>query len=447
MLNIKHCAITIIVCLSFNFSKANYIEILRDAETEIFLKNFTKRILKSSEPALGLVNNTNFLIVNDKSINAFVTPINKVIFIHSGLILASKNSDTLFGVIAHETGHLNNYHYVRSLNLEKEQNQLTKILISLGTIMINPMLGLGGLTVTIADSQEKMIKYSQQNEEEADRHALKVMKENNISLKGHANLMSYFDKLSKETGISEKVLEYLSSHPLPKKRLEKLQRFEIENQCVVCEQRNLELEDQFNRIRYKLSGYLNQTTTLNDPMDIRLENKRKFYELIFAAYNSLSQKKYQEALKYSNMLINQEPNNSYFYELRAEIHKFIDRKKAINDIKYAIKLNPKECLFRVNLGNLAFLNKETDLLKKIKESLKICQINDQITNYNSILHQIATLEKDEISILYYQGLIFIKQNHKKEALKKLEQALTLAKEQKSNMVYNIEDILFELKKK
>ncbi len=447
MLNIRHCAITIIIFLSFNFSKANYIEILRDAETESFLKNFTKRILESSEPALGLVNNTNFLIVNDKSINAFVTPINKVIFIHSGLLVASENSDTLFGVMAHETGHLNNYHYIRSLNLEKEQHKLTKVLISLGTAIINPLLAAGSFVSIMVDAQDKMIKYSQQNEEEADRHALKIMKENNINLKGHANLMLYFDKLREESGVNEKVLEYLSSHPLPKKRLQKLQRFGMENQCKVCEQRNLDLEDQFNRIRYKLSGYLNQTTKLNDILDIRLENKRKFYELIFSAYSGLSQKKYQEALKDSNMLINQEPQNPYFYELRSEIHKFIKHDKAINDIKYAIKLNPKECLFKINLGNLVLLNKDTKLLKEIKESLKICQITDQITDYNSILHQIASLEKDEISILYYQGLILIKQNHKKDALKKLEQAFALAKEQKSNMMYNIEDILFELKKK
>lgn len=424
-------------------------EIIRDAETETFLKEFSKRILEHSDPKLGLVNKTDFLIINNNSVNAFVTGLDRLVFVNSGLITASQNSDAIFGVIAHETGHLHHYHIVKFQNILNEQNRLLSTLIALGIGVFNPAIGFSALTTTIINANNNIIRYSQQNEEEADRFALEVMEKTNMRLEGHAKLMSYFNDLLSEHGVNEKnekFIEYIMTHPLPRNRLAKLQRFSKENMLTI-QPRNLALEDSFNRVRYKLSGYLKESTKLDEMLDLRLENKRAFYELIYDANHLFASRQYPEALKQTNLLIQQEPRNPYFYELRGQIYKFIDIKLATQDIETAIKLRPKECLFQLTYADLIIFKKDTSRFECLKKNIEICQINDRLTDYNSILLKIAQLQKNDIETLYYQAISLFGQKKKKSAIKKLEHAKNLAKTQNNeNMLFKIEDLMLLLNK-
>ena len=84
--------------------------LIRDAEIEEMLSDFSAPIIK----AAGLnPEHVDIFIVNDSSLNAFVTR-GQNMFFHTGLINESETPNQLKGVIAHEVGHIAGGHIVRS---------------------------------------------------------------------------------------------------------------------------------------------------------------------------------------------------------------------------------------------------------------------------------------------------------------------------------------------
>ena len=83
--------------------------IIRDAEIEQLLREYTQPILK----AAGLAQqNVHVVIINDRSFNAFVAD-GRRIFINSGALMQAKTPNEVIGVLAHETGHIAGGHLAR----------------------------------------------------------------------------------------------------------------------------------------------------------------------------------------------------------------------------------------------------------------------------------------------------------------------------------------------
>src|SRR5688572_21406558 len=83
--------------------------ILRDAETELLLKDMSKPLIE----AAGLSpRNVEIVLIHDKSINAFVAG-GQIVYVHSGLFTAAANANEVQGVIAHELGHITGGHVLR----------------------------------------------------------------------------------------------------------------------------------------------------------------------------------------------------------------------------------------------------------------------------------------------------------------------------------------------
>ncbi len=83
--------------------------IIRDAETEELLREYTRPILK----AAGLQNQKiEVVIINDKQFNAFVAD-GRRIFVNLGALTDSKTPNQIIGVLAHETGHIAGGHLAR----------------------------------------------------------------------------------------------------------------------------------------------------------------------------------------------------------------------------------------------------------------------------------------------------------------------------------------------
>ena len=72
--------------------------ILRDAETEAFFDEISAPLIE----AAGLdPKNVDIILINDKSVNAFVAG-GQAVYLHSGLIDAATSANEVQGVIAHE---------------------------------------------------------------------------------------------------------------------------------------------------------------------------------------------------------------------------------------------------------------------------------------------------------------------------------------------------------
>ena len=83
--------------------------VIRDAETEQLLREYTQPILRSA----GLAQqNVQVVIINDRSFNAFVAD-GRRIFVNAGALMDSETPNQIIGVLAHETGHIAGGHLAR----------------------------------------------------------------------------------------------------------------------------------------------------------------------------------------------------------------------------------------------------------------------------------------------------------------------------------------------
>ncbi|MBI5967658.1 MAG: M48 family metalloprotease, partial [Deltaproteobacteria bacterium] len=185
--------------------------IVQEPYVNIYVTRIGKRILQSIEPQPF---EYQFYILNTPDINAFAVPGGKV-FLNSGLILLVENEDELAGVMAHEIGH------VIARHIAKRSEKATKIsLAALGAILAGIFLGgqaAGAIaTTTVAASETAFLKYSREDEEEADYLGLKFMEQAGYDRRG---MITMLKKLRRMQGpAAGDPPPYLLTHPAIEER-------------------------------------------------------------------------------------------------------------------------------------------------------------------------------------------------------------------------------------
>ncbi len=353
------------------------ISTIRDAEIETLLREYTDPILV----AAGLdPNSVNIYIVNDPTLNAFVAG-GQNIFFHTGLIVAADTPNELIGVAAHETGHMSGGHLARMSD-------------GLGAAKMPLYLGLGlGLIALAAGSPEagmaliaggqhiatmEMLAYTRVQESAADQAAVGFLTKTGQSANG---LIGFFNKFRYQETMSEaRRYPYWRTHPLSADRIAALRQRVGETPYADVKD-SKESAYRFRMAKAKLYGFL-------DNPDVALRR--------FPQSNKSRPAKYARSVAYFRSghidkaigelddLIEAEPNNPYFHELKGQILFESGRiAESIPEHELAIKLAPTQALLRVNLAQAyiaqpgAEQNVETN--QAAQEQLKIAlNMDDQI---------------------------------------------------------------------
>lgn len=142
-----------------------------------------------------------------ETLNAFVTP-GGYIYVYTGLIKYLESEDQLAGVLAHEIAHADLRHASRQLS---QRN-------SLSTVLLVANRGRGDLFTDLGASLVSL-KFSRNFEKEADRMAIRLLCATNYRADG---LAGFFEKL--EASGSKRLPAFLSTHPNPGKRVEKIKK-------------------------------------------------------------------------------------------------------------------------------------------------------------------------------------------------------------------------------
>src|SRR5215207_4253663 len=164
------------------------IPLIRDAEIEQLLRDYTQPILR----AAGLAQqNIQVTIISERSFNAFVMD-GRRIFINAGALIDAKVPNEIIGVLAHETGHIAGGHLSR-LRQQLAQAQVQSILAMIlgiggavaasrsGGNIGNPAAAIMGPQETIRRS---LLSYQRAQEEQADRAGVKLLAATGQSAKG-----------------------------------------------------------------------------------------------------------------------------------------------------------------------------------------------------------------------------------------------------------------------
>ncbi len=160
-----------------------------------------------------------FFIINIPEVNAFAVPGGKV-FLNNGLILLVENEDELAGVISHEIGHV----VARHIAKRSEKGQIISLAV-LGALIAGIFLGgqAPGIiaTTSTAVAETAFLKYSREDEEEADYLGSKFMEKAGYNRQG---MISFLRKMRRLEGSSSGNLPaYLLTHPAIEARISNLE--------------------------------------------------------------------------------------------------------------------------------------------------------------------------------------------------------------------------------
>ncbi|MGL5083064.1 MAG: M48 family metalloprotease [Microcoleaceae cyanobacterium] len=142
-----------------------------------------------------------FIVVRDNSVNAFALPGGKI-FVNTGAILAANSQAELAGLLAHEAAHSVMSHNIQGMLRGNALGQLSN------------QIPFGDFVTKMVD-----LRFNRGQERRADMMGTRVLARAGYAADGLRNFMATLSENS------ESQIEYFSTHPNPKSRVQYLEEF------------------------------------------------------------------------------------------------------------------------------------------------------------------------------------------------------------------------------
>ncbi|MGL5837600.1 MAG: M48 family metalloprotease [Sphingorhabdus sp.] len=305
--------LALLAILSISLQPAHAQSILRDAETEAFFDEISEPLVRAAglDPA-----NVDIVLINDKSINAFVAG-GQTIYIHTGLIQAASTANEVQGVIAHELGHIEGGHVIRYSEGVEAASNISIASLILAAAAIAAGAGEAGMAIMQAGQQAAMgrfLAFSRVQESVADASGARYLSKAGISGRGSIAFFKKLQNFEFRLGIPQ-TDSYDRTHPLSGERITVLEdTYKVDPAWDA--KLNPKWENGFKRVKAKLLGYIAEpNTTLRDypESDTSIAGHyARAYAWHKAAYPD-------KAMREANTLVMKNPDDPYFLELQGQI--------------------------------------------------------------------------------------------------------------------------------
>jgi predicted Zn-dependent protease len=185
----------------------------RDDPRARFVAEVGRRIVQESDARRSpYVGNFHFFLLNDPdTVNAFALPGGQI-FITRGLFDKLDDEAELAGVLGHEIGHVINRHAAEHM-ASSRLGQLLTLAVGVGTS--DREHGRNAQMIAAVVNQMTQLRFTRQDESEADRYGLRYMAEAGYDPSAMLDVMT----ILKESSGGSHQPEILSTHPLPETRL------------------------------------------------------------------------------------------------------------------------------------------------------------------------------------------------------------------------------------
>ena len=185
----------------------------KDAAVNAYVADIGKRMAAESErPNLPW----EFHVVDDASVNAFAIP-GGFIYVTRGLMSSINNEAELAGVIGHEIAHVTHRHSVQQIS----KSQLAQLGLGIGSILSSDIAKFGQLAG--AGLSLLFLKYGRDAENQADQSGFRYALGQSYDVRQIPNVFATLGRLSEGSGAG-KLPEWLSTHPEPGNRIERLEK-------------------------------------------------------------------------------------------------------------------------------------------------------------------------------------------------------------------------------
>ena len=364
-------------------------QVLDDPDISQYTNELGQRILTVAGPQYF---DYHFFVIKDNEFNAFAAP-SGLIFIHSGLIEAMDSEGELISVMAHECGHVTSRHISDRLKKNTKSGLGMAALLIAGVAMGGGALSQALITGSMAANASMNLKFSREDEEEADRLSYKWMGALGSDPAEMTNMLQKMYRVSVYR--SANIPAYLLTHPEPKQRLGYVQDL-IANSPSTTPYPPVD-NFAFLRIKQRIMSLSRDPATLR-PQLLRLADQGQGPKKIMAQYRLaliaqagadyakahqlmqtvidaypkqtilktdlatiLAQAGQQrEALEMLNAAHSAEPNSAYTtYILAQNLEQTGDQQKALALFRELLPVIPDHAMLHHSLGNL-----ETRLGKK-----------------------------------------------------------------------------------
>ena len=283
--------------------------ILSDDETQTFLAEVIKPLFRVA----GIPYNQNKVhILDDMSLNAFVSDGNHL-FVHTGTLIGVKNTNELFGILAHETGHISGGHILRQkLKIDDLKTLSVISLMAAGAAAVASGRGDAAMAVALGSHGSlinSMLAYKLTEERSADESAVKYLKMLRISPIGLKNFMSSIQKNNRLSGFEE--TPYFKTHPMNAERMAFFDKAAKNNGGSTTSN----LDSNLKFVQAKLNAFLlpPERAYQKYPQTDKSMTAEYAHAIIL-----FKQKKFKQALSTIDALIQKQPNNPYFYQLKGQ---------------------------------------------------------------------------------------------------------------------------------
>lgn len=354
--------------------EARALSLISDEETESYLFDMLTPIFKAAQLPLK---RDHIHIIKDDSLNAFVGDQNHM-FVHTGTLLKASNSNEIEGVLAHETGHILGGHILR-MKIKMQDLQKASLASLVAAAGVAASSGRGDVAIgVVLGTQSSVINamnsYQTSEERAADETAVMLLKQNHKSVKGLKDFMNKIQSTNRLQGIEEN--PYFRTHPVTTERVTFFNDVLKKETSVISE---YALDDRLKRLQAKLFAYLAPLPKVISRYPLGDDS---VYAKIAHAVYYMRQKNLNASLKYANELINLEPQNPYFWEIKAQTLFENGRlKEAKNAYRQMLDLKPYADLFKLSYAEAVLAAEPTR--REMEELIPLLEQTNRYQNFPS----------------------------------------------------------------
>ncbi len=346
-------------------------QILRDAETEALMRDAAAPLIR----AAGLDDkNVQILVINDPSINAFVAG-GQIVWIHSGLLTGADNLNQVQGVIAHELGHIEGGHIVRSTEGIKQATGITIVSLLLGAAAIAAGAGEAGMGIMGLGQQAAMgnfLSFSRAQESSADLAGARYLHTAGISGKGSVDFFKKLQNLEYRYAIPQ-TDSYGRTHPLSGERISVLTEIYTKDPAWSSVTPPA-LEARFQRVRAKLFGFVSDPPDTLRRYPVTDQSAPAHYARAYAYHKGAYP---DQAVREVDAMLASDPHDPYYLELKGQVLLESGRPKdAVAPLREAVAKTGNQPLIASLLGHALLATEDDSVLDEAERVLRAAITRD-----------------------------------------------------------------------
>lgn len=320
------------------------IPLIRDAEIEQLLRDYATPVLRAANLAKQ---NVRIVIINDRSFNAFVMD-GRHIFINAGTLMEAKTPNEIIGVLAHETGHLAGGHLqrLRERMAAAQTQSIIAMIAGIGAaVATRGGTGMAGIMGPQESIRRSLLAYVRTQEDQADHAAVKFLNATGQSPKG---MYDTFKRMSSDSVFATQGADpYAQTHPMPADRVAALETI-AKASPYWSKKDSPEMQLRHDLMRAKLVGFLDRPETIARVYPLRDQSLAARYARAISTYRRAD---IHRALGEIDALIQAQPNNPYFHELKGQALLESGRAAdAVAPLRRAVQLAPNPALIQIMLA-------------------------------------------------------------------------------------------------